>query len=126
MATAIEQCSAGFEALASFFDELSASISGATEMPDPSDLYDALEITEILTLTSDSTMGGADFSIGAGVETISHFVGVERELSMAEAGKASAYISAVSEHDQESAFYSQNATFFPGVMSGAPTSGAQC
>lgn len=126
MATAVEQCRDGFKALQTFFEELSQYYSDGVSLPNQEDLLDELKFEEILDFTTGNSFGAADFSIGAGVETIHHFVAVERELSMADVGKTGIYISAISESDREAEYYAQNSAFFSGVMRGAPTTGAQC
>lgn len=126
MATAIEQCSEGFTALQEFFQSLSSYISTGSNPPDQEDLLTAMPFEEILAFTTNNSTNSADYSIGAGVETVQHFVAVDRELSMADTGKTSIYISAISESNREAEFYGQNAAFFSGVMRGAPTTGSQC
>jgi len=126
MSTAIEQCREGFAALSAYFEDMAQYVSDGVELPDPYLLYDGLNFEEILTYLRLNTNSAADFSIGAGIEGINHFVAVERELAMTETGKTSIYISAISEAQREADFLAQNAVFLPGVMSGAPTSGSQC
>jgi hypothetical protein len=126
MATSIDQCRAGFDALNTYFKALSKYYSDGVTLPDPNSLIAGFDFDELLTFVLDNANTAADFSVGAGVESLQHFVGVERELSMADVGKTSIYISAISEHRDEADFYDRNSAFFSGVMRGAPTSGSQC
>jgi len=126
MSTAVEQCNEGFTAIQQFFLDLSQYISDGITLPDEETLHDALPFEEILTYTTNNSLTSADYSIGAGVETVQHFVAVDREISMADTGKTAIYISAISESDREAEFYAQNAAFFSGVIRGAPTTGSQC
>lgn len=126
MTTAVEECLAGYTALSAYFQGLSDCYSGGSPPPDTASLFTDIVFQELLTFTSGNALTSATFSVGAGVEAVSHFVGVERELSMAETGKASIYISAISEHNEESSFYGQNGAFLSSVIGGAPTNGSQC
>jgi len=124
--TSVEQCRAGFDALTAYFKALSKYYSDGVALPDPNSLIAGFEFEELLTFVVENANVSAEFAVGAGVESIQHFVGVEREISMADTGKTSIYISAISEHSGEADFYDRNSAFFSGVMRGAPTTGSQC
>lgn len=125
MATAVTQAQDGFDTLSSYFDDLSQYYTDGTGQPDQLDLL-ALNFDEILSFVTENSARSADFSIGAGIESIHHFLAVDREIGMGTLGKTSIYLSAVSEFDEEGGFHDQNAAFFSGVLKGAPTTGSQC
>lgn len=126
MSSAVEQCRDGFQFLSDYFLDVQQYLSDGVTLPDPFSLYDSLSFEELLTHVITSMDSSADFSIGASIESVNHFVGVERELSMVESGKTAIYLSAISEAKKESDFLTQNSTFLSNVISGAPTNGSQC
>lgn len=126
MSNAIDQAKSGFAALETYFNNLASYVSTGSSLPELNLLPAALVFDEILTFTVDRSQQGADFSVGAGVESVNHFVAVSREISIIQLGKTALYLSSVSEHEEEGDFYGQNAAFMSSVIRGAVTTGSQC
>lgn len=125
MATAVDQCKAGFNALKDYFKALKDYyLSGSTPAVQTG-LVEALDFEEILSFAVNSVRDNTDFSVGAAVETVQHFAALKRELEMASERKSSIYLSASTEHGTEEVFYGQNASFMSSVINGASTSGSQ-
>jgi hypothetical protein len=126
MSTPMSQCEAGFSALGDYFRSINTYYTTGGTVPDSDAASTAMDYDDVLTFVVGSATRGADYSIGAGVEVVSHFAGILRELDIINLGKTELYSNAASEALEEAAFCDQNSVFLSSVMKGVPTTGSQC
>lgn len=124
--TVFTECSDGFDKLEQFFNARSEEVGSNSAAPVISDIPPELEFAELLTFVTNEIETSSSYIIGAVQEIISTYVGVERELGMANIRKSSLYNDMAADFSDEANFYGQSGKFYLGVIKGNPTNGSQC
>jgi hypothetical protein len=123
--TVISEVQTGSGAVAAFYKGMAEYLNSTGVEVDISTLDGTLKYEDLLTYVRASAQQGGSFAVGLGIEALSDFAAIQRELDLSRLTKTQLMSSAAGEASSEAQIYSDTATYQVGVLSGSSTTGSQ-
>lgn len=123
--TVIAEVQTGSGAVVAFYKGVSEYLSDVGSEIDISTLDGTLKYEELLTYVQGAAQQGGSFAVGLGIEALSDFAAIQRELDLSRLTKVQLMSSAAGEASSEAQIYSDTATYQLGVLKGSATTGSQ-
>lgn len=115
----------GSDSVAAYYKGVGLYLNDVGEAVDVSTIDGMLPFQDLLTYVNANAQLGGSFAVGLGIEALSEFAAIQRELDMTRQNKTELYDSAAGECLSEAQICSDVATFQIGVLNGSATSGSQ-
>lgn len=123
--TVMTELQTGSDAVVAFYKGVAAYLNATGLEVDISTLDGTLTYDDLLTYVNAAAQQGGSFAVGLGIEVLSDFAAIQRELDLSRLTKIELMSSAAGEASSEAQIYSDTAAYQKGVLSGTSTTGSQ-
>lgn len=121
----ISEVQAGSGAVIAFYKGVAAYLNDIGTEVDISTIDGTLTYGDLLTYAQAAAQQSGSFAIGLGIEALSDFAAIQRELDLSRLTKTELMSSAAGEASSEAQIYTDNSAYQVGVLSGTSTTGSQ-
>jgi|ERR1700757_595997 len=123
--TAMTEIQNGSAAVAAFYKGVAEYLNNTGSEVDISTLDNTLTYEDLLTYVQGASQQAGSFAVGLGIEALSDFAAIQRELDISRLTKTQLMSTAAGEADSDADIYTHTATYQVGVLTGSATAGSQ-
>lgn len=123
--TVIAEVQTGSGNVVAYYKGISEYLNATGVEVDVMTLDGTLVYDDLLTYVQGAAQQGGSFAVGLGIEALSDFAAIQRELDMSRLTKIELMSTAAGEASSEAQIYADTTTYQLGVLQGSSTTGSQ-